>query len=231
MFELAYACGLRAEEIVSLRARGRRPRRRAAARGGQGPQDALRAGRRAGDGGAARVPASAARAGARGGRRRPREPGADARCSSARAAGALGTSDVRRRLRTWTARTGAGGGELAARAAAQLRHAPARRRSGPAQHPGAAGPRERVQHPDLHSGRVRATQTAPMRAVTLGPEPGEEPWRRTSNRSSCANSGGATRRTATRACASGSSSPTRRWSSTWPGAPPPGCRRTSRRPT
>ena len=47
---------------------------------------------------------------------------------------------------------------LAARAAPQLRHAPARRRRGPAQHPGAARPRERVEHPDLHSGRVRQAE-------------------------------------------------------------------------
>ena len=50
MFELAYACGLRAEELVSLQHGRRRPRRRAAARRGQGSQDALRAGRRAGAG-------------------------------------------------------------------------------------------------------------------------------------------------------------------------------------
>ena len=70
----------------------------------------------------------------------------------------LGTSDVRRRLRTWTRARRRRRRLLAARAAPQLRHAPARRRGGPAQHPGAARARERVEHPDLHSGRVREAQ-------------------------------------------------------------------------
>jgi RNA polymerase sigma factor FliA len=47
---------------------------------------------------------------------------------------------------------------LAARAAPQLRDAPARRRRRPAQHPGATRARECVQHPDLHSGRVSETE-------------------------------------------------------------------------
>ena len=56
MFELAYSCGLRAEELVSLRIERPRPRRRAAARRGQGSQDPLRARRRAGAGGRLRLP-------------------------------------------------------------------------------------------------------------------------------------------------------------------------------
>ena len=47
MFELAYAAGLRAEELVNADGRLRRLRRRAGARRGQGLEDALRAGRRA----------------------------------------------------------------------------------------------------------------------------------------------------------------------------------------
>ncbi len=48
MFELAYSCGLRAEELVSLTIGDVDSRRRAAAGRGQGPQDPVRAGRRAG---------------------------------------------------------------------------------------------------------------------------------------------------------------------------------------
>ena len=47
LFELAYACGLRAEELVTLDVGTRRLRRRGGARRGQGRQDARRAGRRA----------------------------------------------------------------------------------------------------------------------------------------------------------------------------------------
>ena len=61
---------------------------------------------------------------------------------------------------------------IAARAAPQLRDAPARRRRRPALDPGAARPRERVEHPDLHSGRVRQAYEAPTRAATLGPDTG-----------------------------------------------------------
>jgi RNA polymerase sigma factor for flagellar operon FliA len=48
--------------------------------------------------------------------------------------------------------------DLAARPEAQLRHAPARRWRRSALDPGAARTRQRVEHPDLHSGRVRATE-------------------------------------------------------------------------
>ena len=136
----------------------------------------------------------------------------------------------------WVARAGAarraaGGRKLAACAQAQLRHAPARRRRGPAQHPGAARPRQRVEHPDLHSGRVRQAKKRLRAQSPSGLNRERSPWRPTSNRSSCVNCGGAIRRTGTAVFASGWSSPTRPWSSTWPGGPPPGCLRTSRRPT
>ena len=161
MFELAYSCGLRAEELVSLEHRRRRPRRRAAAGRGQGAKDALRARRRAGDGRREGLPGARARKLADQAapapaqhQRAPARTAGRTRCSSARPAG------------RWAPATCGGGcdvdragrrrrGRLAARAAPQLRHPPARRRRGPAQHPGAARARERVEHPDLHSGRVR----------------------------------------------------------------------------
>ena len=131
-----------------------------------------------------------------------------ARCSSARA-----DASVHQRRAApaegWSARAGTAGGLLAARPAPQLRHPPARRRRRPAQHPGDARARERLHHPDLHSGRVRQAEERlraqppsglnrwdrrPRSAASRG----KEPWRPTSNRSSCANCGGATRSTATK---------------------------------
>ena len=56
-------------------------------------------------------------------------------------------------------------GRLAARAAPFLRHPPARRRGGSARDPGAAGPQQRLDYPDLHSGRVSAA------APPVQPEP------------------------------------------------------------
>ncbi len=163
IFELAYSCGLRAEEIVSLKlhdidhdgeqlrveGKGRKTRFVPV---GEPAMVAVRAYLERARG-ALVAPAHASGAAAPAGRRAP-ERSADALFLS-RTGRALGTSDVRRRLRTWSARVGVAARELATRPAAQLRDAPARRRRGPAQHPGAARPRERVEHPDLHSGRVR----------------------------------------------------------------------------
>jgi integrase len=110
LFELAYACGLRAEELVSLRV------------GGSGD------GRRWGPGGRAAVPESVGPA--------PEH--------QRRAPAAAQVDDAR----------GRGPRRLATCAAPQLRDPPAGRRRGPALDPGAPGPRQRVHHAGLHSGRV-----------------------------------------------------------------------------
>ena len=157
MFELAYACGLRAEELVSLSVGRRRPRRRAAARRGQGPQDALRPVGEPAMAGRARATWSAA-----GRRWRPRGTALAEALFLRKTGRPLGTSDVRRRLRTWTARAGTignrSGGAISPHA---LRHSFATHLLD-----GGAdlrriqellGPCERVEHPDLHSGRVRET--------------------------------------------------------------------------
>ncbi len=227
MFELAYSCGLRAEELVALRVQdvdhdGEQVRVEGKGRKtrfvpvGEPALLAVASYLERARAGAFRLRGPRERVG----RALPLTDGPAARHQRRPAAAA----DVDEPGRS-------GRGVLAARAAPQLRHAPARRRRGPAEHPGDARPCECVQHPDLHSGRVlQANQR--LRAQSPSGLNGERrPWRPTSNRSSCANSGGATRTTATAASASGWSSPTRRWSSTWPGAPPPGCLRTSRRPT
>lgn len=124
MFELAYACGLRAEELVSLRlddvdyddeqlrveGKGRKTRFVPV---GEPAMIALRRYLDRARGALATPPA------ARDGDGGPRgaRVGADARAADARAADALflsktgrplGTSDVRRRLRMWTARVQAG---------------------------------------------------------------------------------------------------------------------------
>ena len=204
IFELAYSCGLRAEELVSLRVddvdhdgeqlrvegKGRKTRFVPV---GEPAMAALRDYLDRGAAGAGRAAAA---------RRRRRGAASERAVPEPKPGARLGTSDVRRRLRTGphASRGDRAARRLAARAAPQLRDPSARRRRRPAQHPGAARPRERVQHPDLHSGRVRQASKRLRAQLTLGPETGGgKPWRRTSNRSSCANSGGATRRTATSA--------------------------------
>ena len=103
IFELAYAAGLRAEELVNLDLGERRPRRRGAARGRQGRQDAGRARRRARLARARRLPERGAA------RRSTRGAQPSRAASSRRAAAGSRTSDVRRRLRAWTqARRAAG---------------------------------------------------------------------------------------------------------------------------
>ena len=128
IFELAYSCGLRAEEIVSLRIGDVDHDARAAAGGGQGAKDSLRARRRARAGGSEAVPGS----------RPPRARGAARRLGCD--AGAVSQQD-RSPARHERRATQAAGvdrahrrrpGSLAARAAPQLRDAPARRRRGPA---------------------------------------------------------------------------------------------------
>ena len=95
LFELAYACGLRAEELVDLDVASDRLRRRAGARRGQGRQDPLRARRRARAARRSRAYLERAPARARG--RRRAEPALFLSKSGRR----LSTSDVRRRLRVW----------------------------------------------------------------------------------------------------------------------------------
>ena len=143
--------------------RRRRPRRRAAARRGQG---------------AAR-PATCRSASSRCRRSGVYLERARPQLVAAGAAAAAGASDARseralflsksgrrarherrrRRLRVWTERAGDRPGRVSpARPAPQLRDPSARRRRRPAQHPGAARPRERLDHAGLHSGRVREAQ-------------------------------------------------------------------------
>jgi site-specific recombinase XerD len=118
MFELAYACGLRAEEIVSLRlgdvdydgeqlrveGKGRKTRFVPV---GEPAMAAVRAylerARPA-------LAAPVARPGAAGGARTRTRGGGGEALFVSKTGRPLSTSDVRRRLRTWTARTGAGEG-------------------------------------------------------------------------------------------------------------------------
>ena len=134
LFELAYACGLRAEELVDLDVGVDRLRRRAGAGRGQGRQDALRA-RRA----SPRCARSRATSSAAGPRSRPAdgEPALFLSKSGRR----LSTSDVRRRLRVWARHAAPQGGVSPARPAPLVRDPPARGRRRPARDPGAARPR------------------------------------------------------------------------------------------
>ena len=113
----------------------------------------------------------------------------------------------------------------------------------PAIDPGAARPREHLDHPDLHPGRAgpaspastheairRRRAALPSRAASNVPRSGEE-RRHGDQRQGCGAAGTVAPLQAgrtTRPRASGSSSPTRRWSSSSPAAWPPGCPRTSR---
>ncbi len=160
MLELAYSCGLRCEEIVNLdcgaldheteqlRVLGKGSKERLLPVG-EPAQRALRAyaerGRRAlaGD---------------------PREQALFLSKSGRR----LSSSDVTRRLGILGAPGGAGGCDLAALAAPQLRHPPARGRRRPAHDPGAARPRVDLDHAGLHSGRCGS----PPRRVRCHPPAG-----------------------------------------------------------
>ena len=104
MFELAYSCGLRAEELVSLGLGDVDYDAEQLRVEGKGSQDPLRAGRRARAGGRARyLERARARLAARAAARAPRAAGDVPEQS---AAGGSGTSDVRRRLRRWALRAG-----------------------------------------------------------------------------------------------------------------------------
>ena len=94
LFELAYGCGLRAEELVNLDVGVGRLRRRGAARRGQGRQDALVPGRRAGAAALSRATWSA-------GARRSSADGGEPALFLSKTGRRLSTSDVRRRLRVW----------------------------------------------------------------------------------------------------------------------------------
>ncbi len=142
MFELAYASGLRAEELVTLRVEDV---------DWEGEQLRVE-----GKGGKTRyVPVGeVARAALleHCDRRPPARLGGAALPEQVRPA-----PEHQRRASAPAALDGARGrgrGDLPARPAPQLRHAPAGRRRGPPFDPGAARPRERVHHAGLHSGRV-----------------------------------------------------------------------------
>jgi len=159
MFELAYACGLRAEELVSLdvadvnhdeeqvRVEGKGRKTRIVPAG----EPAMAAVRRYLE----RARPALAGAGPHG-----REEGAALFLSKSGARGRSGWERCRPRL--------------AARASPQLRHAPARRRGRSAQHPGAAGACQRLQHPDIHSGRVRKAQERVLAQPPSGIKQGSE---------------------------------------------------------
>ena len=161
LFEVAYGCGLRAEELVYLDLDVARLRRGAAARRGQGRQDPLRARRRARA--APRVRRYLERAPAGAGRRHG-EPALFLSKTGRR----LSTSDVRRRLRAWARQRRGTGRGAPARPPALVRDPSAGGRRRSARHPGAARPRDHLDDPGLHSGRV----SAPAGSVRTKPPPG-----------------------------------------------------------
>ncbi len=247
LFELAYACGLRAEEIVSLdlsdvdheaeqlRVEGKGSKTRFVP-AGEVALGAVRAYlERARPALARPALARTPTAGAANGEvSLRRSPGADREQAAlflSRTGRRLSTSDVRRRSARLVDAGGSAGRTIPARAAPQLCYPPARRWRGPAHDPRAARTFEHLYHAGLHSGRVRQTQKRLCAQSPSGLIGGRRPWRRTSKRSSCANCGGAISPRTTLAPASGWLSPTRRWSSTWPVAQRPACLRMSRRPT
>ena len=151
LFELAYSCGLRAEEMVSLKTSDVDHDAEQLRVEGKGRKTRILP---AGEPALAAVALPRARPpGARGARRRRGRPVPVQERPAAR--------HERRPAQAQKVDRQGGGGQriLAARAPTQLRDAPAGRRRRSAQHPGAAGPRERVEHPDLHSGRVRPAET------------------------------------------------------------------------
>ena len=160
LLELAYASGLRAEELVNLDVELAVVRRRGGARRGQGRKDADRARRRAGaarDHALPRARPPRAGAASRASRRcSSRSPGAAFRRRTSAAASACGRAPPR------------SGRRLAARAAALVRDAPARRRRGPARDPGAARAQLDLDDADLHARRVGAAASAPIAPATRG---------------------------------------------------------------
>ncbi len=125
MFELAYACGLRAEELVDLDVDDVDFDAEQLRVEGKGRKTRIVPARRARRCALSRATWSAAAAPRS---RAPDEPALFVSKSGRR----LSTSDVRRRLRVWTRRRGAAGRGVAARAAALVRDPPARRRRRPA---------------------------------------------------------------------------------------------------
>ena len=177
LFELAYGCGLRAEELVDLDARLDRLRRGAGARRGQGRQDPLRARRGARAGGGAPLSGACATA------RWTRESGEPALFLS-KSGRRLSTSDVRRRLRTWARSAAAQGAVHPARPQAFVRDSSSGGRCRSTCHPGVARPLVHLDDPGLHSGRVStpagSVRTKPPTGVTTE----ERRWKPTSKRSS-----------------------------------------------
>ena len=162
LFELAYSCGLRADEIVSLdlgdpdfdgetlRATGKgsktrvvpigEPAQRALSRYLETARHAL--------GPARDEPALFV---SRRGRR-------------------LSPSDVRRRLAKWVREAARRGPRLAAHAPPLVRHPSARGRRRPALDPGAARPLERLDHSGLHAGRALPAAPGVRKVLTRAPE-------------------------------------------------------------
>ena len=152
MLELAYASGLRAEELVDADASTRVDFDAEQVRvEGKGSKTASRAGRRAGAARAARLPR------ARRGRRS--RTTASAALLLSKSGRPLSTSDVRRRLRDLVGARRARRRGPPARAAPLLRDPSAQRRRRPARDPGAARALEHLDNAGLHSSRVCATET------------------------------------------------------------------------
>ena len=147
IFELAYSCGLRAEEITLLDLDGARLRRR------DRSAYTARATRRASPRSASRPSARCAAISSAAGRRSTRRPGETRAVPLAARAAALALGRPQA-----AGQVGPRGGHrragLAAHAAPLLRHPPARGRRRPAIDPGAARPREHLDDPDLHPGRA-----------------------------------------------------------------------------
>ena len=145
MFELAYAAGLRAEELTLLDTTSADP---------DGEQVRVE-----GKGGRTRVvPVGRARLARAGPLPEPR-PGRARRGREQRAVPVEERQAPVHVGRAAAAQApGPPRGHLAAHPAALLRHPPARGRRGPAHDPGAPGPCVHQHDPDLHSGRVEAPQ-------------------------------------------------------------------------
>ena len=226
LFELAYACGLRAEELVTLdlgsvdfdselvRVEGKGGKTRLVPAG----EHALRA-----------LERYLARA-------RPAlvTDRADEALFLSKSGRRLSTSDIRRRLRTWArlaARTRSGARRYPSPCSAPLlRHPSARGRGRPARDPGVTWPRNYLDDSGLHSGRVGAAQ-AGLWSVASARLIGEHTLE--TNVKAIELQDLWKRYKATGDSARGSAwwLPTRRWSSTSPAGWAPACPPTSRSPT